>query len=245
MMTINGTVEYRGREYNYTVDVKSHDKKNAAPHLKNIVAADGQSLPDNVDTLAFLNEFARENAHLLFWCRQAGWEICNTPHPNAALVCAKNGLIQKITHTGAPNAPTTIYESITLGLYNWAGQLISEEQTFIGGIAEWISSGGWKPPQPLPDPKPVLKKGVLYSSDNGMIVCVECAGQSALFTGYDISGQKVIAIPRSENALWRLWFGKDMSCERGCTSYGEQNEDNLPKVPDKLRHPRQRNPKTR
>lgn len=68
-------------------------------------------------------------------------------------------------------------------------------------------------------PKPVLKPGVIYTSDNGRLICVECAGMSAKFTGRDISGQRVAAVPVSETVPWRAEFGEDMACESGCTRY--------------------------
>jgi hypothetical protein len=68
-------------------------------------------------------------------------------------------------------------------------------------------------------PKPKLKEGVIYSGDNGRLFCRSCAGQTALYTGRDLSGQKVEAVHVDENVLWRKEFGKDMACERGCTKY--------------------------
>lgn len=43
-------------------------------------------------------------------------------------------------------------------------------------------------------PKPVLKPDTIYLGDNGMAICCKCAGQSALYTGRDISGQKVMRV---------------------------------------------------
>lgn len=40
------------------------------------------------------------------------------------------------------------------------------------------------------DPQPVLKPG-LYFGDNGRCFCDKHAGTSALYTGHDISGQRV------------------------------------------------------
>lgn len=70
-----------------------------------------------------------------------------------------------------------------------------------------------------PPPKPVLKPGIIYHSDNGRLICVECAGMSAKFTGHDISGQKVFALPYSETLEWFKEFGKPMACECGRTIY--------------------------
>jgi len=39
--------------------------------------------------------------------------------------------------------------------------------------------------------RPLLREGALYWADNGRVICAKCAGQSALYTGRDISGQSV------------------------------------------------------
>ena len=67
------------------------------------------------------------------------------------------------------------------------------------------------------EPKPVLKDGVVYSSDNGQMICSKCAGQSALFSGRDISGQKVRRQTAADARAWFAFFGKPLKCERGCT----------------------------
>ena len=41
------------------------------------------------------------------------------------------------------------------------------------------------------DPKPLLKPDALYMGDGGRIFCGKHAGTSALYTGRDISGQRV------------------------------------------------------
>lgn len=46
--------------------------------------------------------------------------------------------------------------------------------------------------QPTKDPRPVLKPDALYLGDNGRCFCGKHAGCSALYTGRDISGQKVM-----------------------------------------------------
>ena len=64
-----------------------------------------------------------------------------------------------------------------------------------------------------------LKEGVIYSGDNGRLFCRKCAGMTALYTGRDLSGQKVEAVPVEDNVEWRKEFGRDMACERGCLTY--------------------------
>ncbi len=71
----------------------------------------------------------------------------------------------------------------------------------------------------LKAPKPVLKPGVIYSGDNGMSICIHCAGNSALYTGRDISGRKVQAFTAADAAIYKQMLGTDLSCERGCTTF--------------------------
>lgn len=68
-------------------------------------------------------------------------------------------------------------------------------------------------------PNPVLKPGVIYSGDNGALICVECAGQSAKYTGRDLSGQRVTKMPYAQTVAWFQEFGKPMACECGKTIY--------------------------
>lgn len=83
--------------------------------------------------------------------------------------------------------------------------------------------------QPLPVPKPVLKPGVIYSVDNGSLVCAKCAGQSALYTGYDISGLKAMRLNRTTDAAeWFRLMGRALSCEGGCTVYPLPPTTNTP-----------------
>ena len=71
--------------------------------------------------------------------------------------------------------------------------------------------------QPLrPDGQRALYPDV---SDNGRLICVECAGMSAKFTRRDISGQRVTAVPYLETVAWFKQFHKPMACEAGCTTY--------------------------
>ena len=69
---------------------------------------------------------------------------------------------------------------------------------------------------------PVLLPGIIYSADNGRLICLKCAGMSAKFTGHDISGLKCEPVPWGENAAWRKEFGKPISCEAGCLTYEGQ-----------------------
>lgn len=70
------------------------------------------------------------------------------------------------------------------------------------------------------DPVPVLKAGALYLSDNGRLICRDCAGMTALYTGHDISGQPVDRVTVDDVAVWETGFdgfaGRPMVCDGGC-----------------------------
>lgn len=71
------------------------------------------------------------------------------------------------------------------------------------------------------EPKPKLKPGVIYYGDNGRRLCrhLHCAGVSALTTGRDLSGHRVVPAKYAETIAWHAEFGKPLSCECGRTTY--------------------------
>ena len=72
--------------------------------------------------------------------------------------------------------------------------------------------------------KSVLKPKALYIGDNGRMYCVDCAGASASLTGYDISGQKVHKVTKSDVAWWLGDMGKPMACDCGKVILGTDGE---------------------
>jgi hypothetical protein len=67
----------------------------------------------------------------------------------------------------------------------------------------------------ISQPKAVLKPGTVYLADNGMAICLCCAGRSARLTGRDISGQPVSKVTADD----LIEFGAEsMSCECGRTT---------------------------
>ncbi len=70
----------------------------------------------------------------------------------------------------------------------------------------------------LSEPQPKLQGGVVYSGGNGRLICCKCAGQSALYTGRDLDGTKVLAITPDQFPMWAEAFGPSLSCEEGCTT---------------------------
>ena len=65
--------------------------------------------------------------------------------------------------------------------------------------------------------RPLLREGALYWSDNGRVICAKCAGMSALYTGRDISGQKVERITVEDVRAWPEDLGT-LHCEGNCTA---------------------------
>lgn len=69
-----------------------------------------------------------------------------------------------------------------------------------------------------------LKPGTIYSADNGELICANCAGYAAKFTGRDRSGLKVVEMTMADSREWELEFDKPLSCERGCTKYARSRK---------------------
>ena len=223
MKTISGTIEYNNEEYDYTAQIGVRGVDAYPDKVTDIDCADGTLVPDTVD-FEKLEELAMDNALLLDWCRQEGWQVDHSEEERTSLVRAPDGWIERVINLARLAEPQTMREPMVFGVYNWADQLIGKTKTFHGGFDEWIKSGDYVAREPYEEPEPILKEEVIYSADNGMLICKKCAGQSALYTGRDISGQEVVAVPRSENAAWRKQVGEDMTCEAGCTSYGESRQ---------------------
>lgn len=68
-------------------------------------------------------------------------------------------------------------------------------------------------------PKPKLAAGIIYSGDNGRLICVHCAGMSAKFTGRDLSGHRVTALGQEDADEWMRVMGVPLECESGCTKH--------------------------
>jgi hypothetical protein len=65
--------------------------------------------------------------------------------------------------------------------------------------------------------RPRLREGALYWADNGRVICAKCAGQSALYTGRDLSGQKLARITVEDVRSWPDDLGA-LQCESRCTA---------------------------
>lgn len=74
------------------------------------------------------------------------------------------------------------------------------------------------PPRPSIENLPILIRGAIYASDNGRLICFDCAGNAAKYTGYDISGQHVTRVLIAEAIKWKKQFGTNIACECGKTT---------------------------
>ncbi|MEA2067798.1 MAG: hypothetical protein U9P12_01240 [Verrucomicrobiota bacterium] len=189
-----GSLEYKGIEYDYTAVIYTGSDAYAYPdQITDLNRLDREIIDE--DIWEEVEAFALENAYLVEWCETEGWNEEDTGGGCSALTRAPTGIIQRITKADDPSVPQTMKDSIAVGFYNWNDELLGGCRIFQGGIEEWIELGGYEARKPFKEPKPVLKEGIIYSSDNGMLICKKCAGQSALYTGRDSSGQEVLAIP--------------------------------------------------
>lgn len=69
----------------------------------------------------------------------------------------------------------------------------------------------------LEDPRPVLVHGAVYWADGGRRICASCAGATALYTGRDLSGQKLERVTLDDVRDWPKDLGA-LRCETGCTT---------------------------
>lgn len=139
-VTISGTVEFEGQEYDYRAVLRDRDNDARPSEVTDIDCADGSPIPDEVDFEA-LEELAMQNAELLDWCGREGWQEEDTGGGCTALIRAPEGLIQRITREDDPSMPQTMSEPVAFGLYNWIDELQGELRIFKGGIDEWLASG--------------------------------------------------------------------------------------------------------
>lgn len=69
--------------------------------------------------------------------------------------------------------------------------------------------------------KTAMKDYHVYFADNGRRICTQCAGQSALWTGRDISGQKIRRATIRDAFEWQKEFKTRLVCECGNTAFGQ------------------------
>jgi hypothetical protein len=66
----------------------------------------------------------------------------------------------------------------------------------------------------------MLKPNAIYIGDNGRLMCCDCAGVTPLYSGRDLSGQRVERLDTSAVFELREATGKPVTCEcrRVCLS---------------------------
>lgn len=64
-------------------------------------------------------------------------------------------------------------------------------------------------------PKSVLAAGAVYAGDNGQLICRDCAGSTARYTGHDLSGQPLWRISLKDVRAWPADL-PPLGCEGGC-----------------------------
>jgi hypothetical protein len=136
-VTISGTVEFEGEEYDYTAILRDPCNDARPSEVTEIDCADGSTVPDSVD-FETLEELAMENAQLLDWCEREGWEEEDTGGGCSALIRTPQGIIQRITKADDPSVPQTMSAPVAFGVYNRNDELQGEIRIFKGGIDEWI-----------------------------------------------------------------------------------------------------------
>jgi hypothetical protein len=60
-----------------------------------------------------------------------------------------------------------------------------------------------------------LRDGAVYLGDNGRLMCRECAGATALYSGCDLSGAKVERLDCSAVREMASGIGRAVTCECG------------------------------
>lgn len=72
--------------------------------------------------------------------------------------------------------------------------------------------------------KTYTKPGNIYFSDNGALICHECAGGSAKFTGRDLSGQRISKATKADADEWLELMGETLKCECGKTAQARRKK---------------------
>jgi hypothetical protein len=147
---ISGTVEFDGQEYDYRAVLRDPDSDTRPSEVTDIDCADGTPVPDEVDFEA-LEDLAMQNAELVEWCEQEGWQEEDAGGGRSALIRAPEGLIQRITREGDYSMPQTMVEPVAIGRYGKNDRLLGEIQIFKGGINEWLTDGSASEKSPYAD----------------------------------------------------------------------------------------------
>lgn len=145
MKTVEGIIEYKGEEYDYTVVLQASERDYMPERVTDLDRADGQPMSDaESEKFEAMADLALENARLLDWCERNGWMVEDTGGRCSALL-KKTGpkTMLRVTRANDPNMPQTFSEPILAGEYDANDRLVAgSPKTFAGGIDEMLRSGG-------------------------------------------------------------------------------------------------------
>lgn len=131
---IEGSIEFEGEEYEYTAICEQRGDDWYPDRIAALDRADGAVL--DVPDFEALEEFAMQNAWLLDWCGDHGWEIEDSGGGCSSLIREQNRKIVRITKDDDPTAPQTMDEPVLIGIYADSDDTSPEQATFLGGISE-------------------------------------------------------------------------------------------------------------
>ncbi len=135
--SIEGLIAFEDEEYVYTAECEQRGKDWYPDRITALDCANG-ALLDGVDYEA-LEAVAMQNAWLLDWCEDRGWEIEDSGGGCSALVKEKNDKVLQITKPDDPSAPQTLHEPVLLGIYDEDSSIVLDSSVFPGGISEIMS----------------------------------------------------------------------------------------------------------
>ena len=145
MKTIEGIIEYKGEEYDYTAVLQASERDYMPERVTDLDRADGRPMLDEEsEEFEAMSDLALENAQLLNWCEHNGWEIEDTGGGCSALLKEIGaGTFCRVTRANDPSMPQTFTEPILAGKYDADDRLMAgKAATYHGGIDEMLRSGG-------------------------------------------------------------------------------------------------------
>ena len=143
MKTIEGIIEYRGEEYDYTAVLQDSERDYMPERVTDLDRADGESMSDGEsEEFEAIADLALENARLLDWCERNGWEIEDTGGGCSAMFRPDGNGAIRVTRLNDPVMPQTFCDPIMVGHYDKGDRLTGQATTFPGGVDEMLRSGG-------------------------------------------------------------------------------------------------------
>jgi hypothetical protein len=217
MKKISGSISYNGQIFQYQVAIRKNSKSDEQYVILKIIGPDASILQECTQPEELL-ELVKANAKLRRWCVTEGWQFYPASGVATGLARCTDGYIHRIRRVDAIEPPETMSEPVVVEVLDWAEELVAEPVFYKDGIDQYLGSGKYEAFVPYEEAESVLKAGVLYVGENGMIVCRKCAGVRES-SGYLSSGESVVPVSRADAAAYRKLFGEDVRCEKGCTGY--------------------------